>query len=131
MYKIDEDLQTIHTQFFNVSYMDFIYKVNYFLEKHNAKTSYYDEAVNVFTKGGGSKTLFRDENINDLKKRYILNNDLLWIALNMINELKMHLPKDAYNNNIVYLKRTLRSIRDIIYKNMSKDIRKANLTSFD
>ncbi len=123
--KIDEDLLTIHTKFFNVSYLDFVYKVNSFLEKHNAKTSYYKDAVRVFTKGGGSKTLFRNENINDLKKRFKLNNDLLWIALNMINELKMHLPKDVYDINIVYLKRTLRDIRDIVYKNMSSDIRKS------
>tara|TARA_R100001198_G_C5208585_1_gene194803 strand:+ start:586 stop:906 length:321 start_codon:yes stop_codon:yes gene_type:complete len=64
--------------------MDFIYKVEEVLLHNNIVTSYYNDAVIVFKNGGGSSTL---NGGNGLEKQFKLNNELFWIASDLITEI--------------------------------------------
>lgn len=83
MLKLDKHLE-YQMNHFNGSYMDFIYKVEEVLEHNNIKTTYYADAVTVFKNGGGSGTL---NGGNGLEKQFKLNNELFWIASDLITEI--------------------------------------------
>lgn len=83
MLKLDKHLE-YQMNHFNGSYMDFIYKVEEVLLHNNIVTSYYNDAVIVFKNGGGSGTL---NGGNGLEKQFKLNNELFWIASDLITEI--------------------------------------------
>ncbi len=83
MLKLDKHLE-YQMNHFNGSYMDFIYKVEEVLLHNNIVTSYYNDAVIVFKNGGGSSTL---NGGNGLEKQFKLNNELFWIASDLITEI--------------------------------------------
>lgn len=80
MLKLDKYLERQMNNFHG-SWMDFIYKVNEVLRHNDIKTTHYYDAGVVFNKGGGSGTL---NGGNGLKKQFELNNELFWIASNML-----------------------------------------------
>ena len=83
MLKLDKHLE-YQMNHFNGSYMDFIYKVGKVLEHNNIKTSYYADAITVFKNGGGSGTL---NGGNGLEKQFKLNNELFWLASDLLTEI--------------------------------------------
>ena len=83
MLKLDKYLERQMNNFHG-SYLDFIYKVNEGLEHNNVKTSHYEDAVTVYKNGGGSETIHGG---NGLQAQFDLNNELFWIACDMLNEI--------------------------------------------
>ena len=83
MLKLDKYLERQMNDFHG-SYMDFIYKVDEVLRHNDIRTSHYYDAGVVHNKGGGSGTL---NGGNGLKKQFELNNELFWIASDMLTEI--------------------------------------------
>ena len=100
MLKLDLDLAK-KMNAFHGSYMDFIYKVNEVLKYNNIKTSHYYDAGVFFKKDGGSNTL---NGGNGLKEQFNLNNELFWIASDLLTEID-GLDKHLYYHLKIVLKK--------------------------
>ena len=120
MLKLDKHLE-YQMNHFNGSYMDFIYKVEEVLEHNNIKTSYYADAVTVYKNGGGSETL---NGGNGLEKQFKLNNELFWIAFDMLSEIDGQ-DKHLYYHLKTVLKRIYQKLSDYLiypeYKSKSDE----------
>tara|TARA_Y100000996_G_scaffold397895_1_gene365409 strand:+ start:4318 stop:4674 length:357 start_codon:yes stop_codon:yes gene_type:complete len=104
---------------FHGSYLDFIYKVNKVLEYNKIKTSYYKDAVSVYKDCGGSATIHGG---NGLKAQFELNNNLFWIAHDMLHEVDGQ-DKHLYSHLQVVLKRIYHKLADrLIYPEYKKQI---------
>ena len=118
MLKLDKHLQRQMNDFHG-SYMDFIYKVNEVLEHNNIKTSHYKDASVIFCKFHGNETL---NGGNGLKAQFELNNNLFWVAFDMLNEIDGQ-DKHLYYHLQTVLKRIYKKIFDrLIYPEYKEQI---------
>ena len=138
MLKLDKHLQRQMNDFHG-SYMDFIYKVNevlehnialkdkngelvrehVVLEHNNIKTSHYKDASVIFCKFHGNETL---NGGNGLKAQFELNNNLFWVAFDMLNEIDGQ-DKHLYYHLQTVLKRIYKKIFDrLIYPEYKEQI---------
>jgi len=118
MLKLDKYLEK-QMNAFHGGYMDFIYKVNQVLEHNNVKTSHYENAGTVYKNGGGSGTL---NGGNGLKAQFELNNNLFWVACDLLTEID-GLDKHLHLHLQTVLKRIYQKLSDhLIYPEYKKQI---------
>jgi hypothetical protein len=118
MLKLDKYLER-QINGFHGSYLDFIYKVNEILEHNNIKTSYYEDAVTIYKNCGGSGTIHGG---NGLRKQFELNNNLFWLAYDILNEIDGK-DKHLYYHLQTVLKRIYQKLSDrLIYPEYKKQI---------
>ena len=104
---------------FSGTYMDFIYKVDEVLEHNNIKTSYYKDASVIFCKFHGNATL---NGGNGLKAQFELNNNLFWVACDLLTEID-GLDKHLHLHLQTVLKRIYQKLSDyLIYPQYKKQI---------
>mgnify|MGYP003110953266 CR=1 FL=1 len=118
MLKLDQHLVRQMNDFHGC-FLDFIYKVNEVLEYNKIKTSYYKDAVAIYKDRGGSATIHGG---NGLREQFELNNNLFWIAYDMLHEIDGQ-DKHLYCHLQIVLKRIYQKLSDrLIFPEYKKQI---------